>query len=181
MATSRRRMPRSHSIAAQGSAGDIPLFRASQREGQDKLLCYCNSLPSGTSHSPTRLFCRPGLWLGCSFPWCRWDFFCVFFVMPRASVSPGKRIFWAFCGVFFPIHTLLRYSRIRCWDMLAGPQPFCTLRPSREVSESVRCWLGGSQGGFAVDCSELGSLRGALLLREQEGVSVELRCGCDGE
>lgn len=72
-------------------------------EGRVKInRCYCNSLPSGTFHGPTRLFCGPGhghsAGLGARRPLGADGFFvCVFFILARASVSLSKRIFGAFC------------------------------------------------------------------------------------
>lgn len=70
------------------------------------MLCYCNSLPSGTFHGPTRLFCRPGLRLGCLFPWCQC--FLVFFFLFACFSSwlgrlsaPARGFFGPFVFCFF--------------------------------------------------------------------------------
>lgn len=52
-------MPSSGGTAAEGR--QMTSRCSEDCEGRVKInLCYCNSLPSGTFHGPTRLFCGPG-------------------------------------------------------------------------------------------------------------------------
>lgn len=117
-------------------AAGCSLLGGLQREGQDKSLCYCNSLPSGTFHSPTGLFCGPGLqhspvWVPA--PLEPMDFFvCVLFIMARASVNSIEKIFGAFC--YFPLFLLLLMTFL---DQMLG----CAL-----WSSAILC-LEASQGG----------------------------------
>jgi len=109
------------------SGAGCSLLGGSQREGRDKSLCYCNSLPSGTFHSPTGLFCSPGLqhspvWVPA--PLEPMDFFlvCMFFIVARASINSIEKIFGAFL-LFSPIpfaaNAILRSDVGMCFMVLS--------------------------------------------------------------